>query len=106
MACGAAVGQVFNLGNTEEVTINDLAERVIVATRSSSAIQHVSYDEAYGVGFEDMQRRVPSITKANKFFDYAPKRSLDFIVDSVVRYYRKTATPSTALETAVAVPVS
>jgi UDP-glucose 4-epimerase len=91
VTCSTAVGEVFNLGNTEEVTINELAERVIAASGSSSSIQHVSYDEAYGAGFEDMQRRLPSIAKAKKFFDYAPTMSLDYIIQSVVDYQRRTA---------------
>jgi UDP-glucose 4-epimerase len=86
VSCDAAVGQVFNLGNTEEVTMNALAEKVIQATQSASVITHLSYDEAYGAGFEDMQRRVPDISKARLWFGYAPSRSLDDIIDSVVAH--------------------
>jgi UDP-glucose 4-epimerase len=88
ISCGAAVGQVFNLGNTEEVTMNALAEKVIQATRSSSAIEYLHYDQAYGAGFEDMQRRVPDISKARQWFGYTPTLSLDDIIESVVDYYR------------------
>lgn len=84
--CDAAVGQVFNLGNTEEVTIHALGEKVIEATRSTSAIEYVGYDQAYGAGFEDMQRRVPDISKARQWFGYAPAQSLDDIIESVVAY--------------------
>jgi len=85
--CDAAVGQVFNLGSTEEVTIRKLAERVIQETHSTSTIKHLSYDQAYGAGFEDMQRRVPDISKAHRWFGYAPTKSLDDIIESVVAYY-------------------
>jgi UDP-glucose 4-epimerase len=86
ISCDAAVGQVFNLGNTEEVTMKALAEKVIRATRSTSAIKYVRYDQAYGAGFEDMQRRVPDISKARQWFGYAPTQSLDDIIESVVAY--------------------
>jgi UDP-glucose 4-epimerase len=87
ISCDASIGQVFNLGNTEEVTMNALAERVIEATGSTSTIKYLSYDEAYGAGFEDMQRRVPDISKARQWFGYAPTQSLDNIINSVVGYY-------------------
>ena len=89
--CDAAIGQVFNLGNTEEVTIRALAERVIRATRSTSIIEYISYDQAYGVGFEDMPRRVPDISKAHRWFGYAPTKSLAEIIDSVVAYSRSNS---------------
>jgi UDP-glucose 4-epimerase len=87
VSSNAAIGQVFNLGNTEEVTMNALAEKVIEATESTSAIKYLSYDEAYGEGFEDMQRRVPDISKARQWFGYTPTQSLDDIIESVVAYY-------------------
>lgn len=85
--CAAAIGEVFNLGNTEEVTIRRLAEKVIQATQSTSAIKHVSYDQAYGPGFEDMRRRVPDISKARRWFGYAPTKSLHDIIESVVTHF-------------------
>jgi UDP-glucose 4-epimerase len=99
ICCDASIGQVFNLGNTEEVTMNTLAEKVIVATRSTSTIRHLSYDQAYGAGFEDMQRRVPDISKARQWFGYAPTQSLDDIIESVVAHCglnSRTRTPQTA----------
>ena len=102
IACDATVGQVFNLGNTEEVTMNALAEKVIEATQSSSAINYLSYDEAYGEGFEDMQRRVPDIAKARTWFGYAPTQSLDDIIKSVVTYCRSSAEASTLQPAAAA----
>ncbi len=102
IACEATVGQVFNLGNTEEVTMNALAERVIEAAQSSSAIRYLSYDEAYGEGFEDMQRRVPDIAKARTWFGYAPTQSLDDIIKSVITYCRSSAEASTLQPAAAA----
>jgi UDP-glucose 4-epimerase len=87
VSCDQAVGQVFNLGNTEEVTMNTLAWKVIEATQSTSTIRYLSYDEAYGAGFEDMQRRVPDVSKARDWFGYAPTQSLDDIIKSVVAYH-------------------
>jgi UDP-glucose 4-epimerase len=86
ISCDGSIGQVFNLGNTEEVTMNELAEKVMLASRSTSTIKHVSYDQAYGAGFEDMQRRIPDIAKARQWFGYAPTQSLDDIIESVVAY--------------------
>src|SRR5579872_682076 len=57
-------GEIFNLGSTEEISINELANRVKIAAKSDSPIVHIPYDQAYGVGFEDMSRRVPDISKA------------------------------------------
>jgi UDP-glucose 4-epimerase len=81
-----AIGQVFNIGNTEEITIRDLAERVIVLTGSASTIRYVPYDEAYAPGFEDMQRRVPSLEKINRLTGYEPRHSLDDILQRVIAY--------------------
>jgi UDP-glucose 4-epimerase len=83
-----ALGEVFNVGATEEVTIRDLAERVIALTGSASKIAAVPYDEAYGPGFEDMRRRVPSIDKLNRLIGYAPRCSLDDILRRVIEYER------------------
>lgn len=83
-----AIGQVFNLGNDEEVTINELAERVKKITYSASPIVHVPYDEAYEEGFEDMPRRVPSIEKIGKLIGYRSKTSLDEIIRKVAEFER------------------
>jgi UDP-glucose 4-epimerase len=79
----ACFGQVVNLGNDEEVSINGLAERAIALTGSTSQIKFLSYDEAYGEGFEDMQRRVPNLAKARRMIGYQPTRSLDDIINDV-----------------------
>jgi UDP-glucose 4-epimerase len=79
-------GEIFNLGNTEEITIDDLAQRIITLTGSSSAIRHIPYTEAYGPGFEDMARRVPDISKAQAWLKYRPKYALDDILRDVIAY--------------------
>jgi UDP-glucose 4-epimerase len=84
-----AYGQVFNIGNEDEVSIDELARRVIRLTGSSSTVQHVPYSEAYGAGFEDMRRRVPDLTKIHKFIGYRPRVSLDEIIERVVAHAKK-----------------
>ncbi len=76
-------GQVINLGNDEEVTIKQLAERAIEATGSSSKIRSIPYENVYGDGFEDMQRRVPSLEKARRLIGYKPTRTLGDIINDV-----------------------
>jgi UDP-glucose 4-epimerase len=83
-----AVGEVFNVGNDrEEVTIGDLARRVVARTGSSSPIELVPYDRAYEEGFEDMQRRVPDLAKLRALTGYEPKVHLDEILDRVIAYF-------------------
>ncbi len=81
--CPAAPGNVFNIGSTEEVSILELANRIITITGSKSEIKLVPYDLAYDPGFEDMQRRKPLINKLEEFTDFRPKTSLDDIIRSV-----------------------
>ena len=81
-----ALGQVFNIGSTTEVTIRELAERVLAITGSQSEIQYVPYDMAYAPGFEDMRRRVPSIEKISRMIGYTPRFSLDEALKRVVEY--------------------
>ena len=83
-----AIGQVFNIGSTQEVTIRGLAERVISLTGSRSEIVYVPYEEAYAPGFEDMQRRVPSIDKIAELIGYAPRHTLDVTLQRVIEYER------------------
>ena len=83
-----AVGEVFNIGNTGEVTIRHLAERVKTLTSSESLIQYVPYDQAYETGFEDMPRRVPDISKVKALIGFQPKLELDDIIKSVIEYTR------------------
>ena len=84
-----AVGQVFNLGSQEEITIQALAEDVIRLTQSPSRIVYVPYDEAYEDGFEDMQRRIPDITKASRLIGFKPTASLTEILQMVVAEFRE-----------------
>ena len=79
-----AVGEVFNLGSQEEVTIEELARRIIRITGSASSIEHIPYDAAYEEGYEDMPRRVPDITKIRRLIDFEPTMTLDEIIRSVV----------------------
>ncbi|HSE33564.1 MAG TPA: GDP-mannose 4,6-dehydratase [Pyrinomonadaceae bacterium] len=82
----SAVGQVFNIGSNQEITILDLAHRVKELTGSSSEIVFVPYDEAYEEGFEDMPRRVPDIAKVSKLVGFEPKTGLDGILKTVIDY--------------------
>jgi UDP-glucose 4-epimerase len=78
--------QVYNIGNTEEVTIRELAECVKLATGSSSPIVHVPYDEAYPPGFEDVQRRVPDTARIRSLVGWTPSYTLDDIIRSIVEH--------------------
>lgn len=84
----STAGEIFNLGNTEEISIRELAERVIAFTGSSSPIRYVPYTEAYAPGFEDMNRRIPDISKAQRWLGYRPKYGLDEILQDVVAFVR------------------
>jgi len=84
-----AVGEVFNIGNTEEVSIQALAERVRTLTGSRSPIELIPYDEAYEAGFEDMPRRVPDISKIGALIGYRPRLGLDEIIRTVIEYIRE-----------------
>jgi UDP-glucose 4-epimerase len=84
-----AIGEVFNVGTTTEVTIGELAIRVKALTSSESPIQHIPYDEAYEAGFEDMPRRVPDISKLCSLIGYRPKLQLDEIIQTVIEHIRQ-----------------
>jgi len=84
-----AIGQVFNIGNMEEVTILRLAEIVKERTGSSSTIEFVPYDKAYEAGFEDMPRRVPHLGKVQNLVGYEPKVQLNEIITKVIEYFRE-----------------
>jgi UDP-glucose 4-epimerase len=89
MDCPGAEGRVFNIGSGEEITINELAEKIIEITGSGSAIEHIPYDRVYGKGFEDMERRYPDLSAIEEFIGYSPKKNIDDIIKSVVEYYGK-----------------
>jgi UDP-glucose 4-epimerase len=84
-----AEGDVFNVGNDKEVTINELAEKVKKMTGSNSAIEHVTYEKAYGPGFEDMRRRCPNIEKIRKLIGFEPKYDLEAMIQGVIDYFKE-----------------
>jgi UDP-glucose 4-epimerase len=83
-----AVGEVYNVGSAQEVTILQLAERIKTLAGSESAIKFLSYDQAYETGFEDMHRRVPNIAKLQQLIGYQPTYNLDQILQSVIDHHR------------------
>lgn len=86
-----AVGEVYNIGSAQEISILQLAERVKHLAQSDSRIEFVPYDEAYEEGFEDMLRRVPDISKVHDLIGYSPTLNLDQILRSVIDYHRSQA---------------
>ena len=84
----ATLGEVFNIGNDEEITIENLAHEVIELTGSSSKIEKVLYEKAYNPGFEDMQRRVPDISKIKRIVGWSPKLSLDAIISDIATHIK------------------
>ena len=99
-----SIGEVVNVGNTEEVTIEGLAQLVKQRTGSSSPIEFIPYDQAYEPGFEDMMRRVPCVDKLEALTGFRPQTSLNEIIDRVTTFFRQkreAATPHAAARTAV-----
>jgi len=88
VATDAAFGNVYNVGNTEEISIRALAERVKAMAQSASPIVSIPYDQAYESGFEDMPRRVPDLSKIRDLIGYEPRVSLDEILRLVIDYHR------------------
>jgi UDP-glucose 4-epimerase len=89
MAEPRAIGQVINIGTTQEITMAALAERIRELTTSKSVIKFVPYDEAYESGFEDMPRRVPDLERITALIGYDPKQTLDDILIQVIDYFRR-----------------
>jgi len=85
-----AIGQVFNVGNNFEISIMDLARKVIEVTKSNSQIEMKSYEEAYAPGFEDLERRVPDISKIKAELGWAPKRDLTQIIEDIGLYLKNS----------------
>ncbi len=86
-----AIGRVFNIGSQDEITIEDLAKKVIAITKSKSKIIYIPYDKAYEEGFEDMQRRVPDTTRVKGAVGFNPTVDLEGIIKSVVEYNKKSS---------------
>jgi UDP-glucose 4-epimerase len=84
----ATIGDYFNVGGVGETTIKELALKVIERTKSISTIKFIPYSDAYPAGFEDMQRRVPDISKIKKAINWEPQHSLGSIIDSVAASFK------------------
>jgi UDP-glucose 4-epimerase len=89
-----AVGEVFNIGNGAEVSIRELAERVIAMTQSDSTLRFVPYAQAFDASFEDMPRRVPDISKIRRYVGYKPTVHLDEIIERVIDFWRPEQLPA------------
>jgi UDP-glucose 4-epimerase len=89
-----SIGEVVNIGNTEEVTIEGLAQLVKQRTSSSSSIEYIPYDKAYEPGFEDMMRRVPCVDKLEALTGFRPRTSLNQIIDRVAAFFQQKAQPA------------
>jgi UDP-glucose 4-epimerase len=85
-----AIGEIFNIGMDEEISIEDLAKKIKSVTDSSSEIKYVSYDDAYETGFEDMARRVPCLEKIRKYINYQPHYSLEDILADTIGYIKSS----------------
>ncbi len=83
------IGEVFNVGNSQQITIMELAKKVIEITRSKSSIEKIAYDKAYPEGFEDMQRRVPDISKIKQVLGWTPEINLDQIIKDIAAFNSK-----------------
>jgi len=86
---GTALGQVYNIGSSEEITIGDLAAKVREHAGSGSEIRRIPYEEAYEAGFEDFRRRVPSLAKIRHTIEWEPTTSLDDTIDQMIAYQRE-----------------
>ena len=94
-----SVGEVINVGNTEEVTIAELAQRVKERTGSASPIEYIPYDKAYEPGFEDMMRRVPCVDKLHALTGFRPQTPLQEIIDRVTAFFRAAQRPVAKMAT-------
>ena len=101
--CRHASGEVVNIGNDSEISISELAHLVRRVTGSESEIEYVPYEVAYGPGFEDMQRRVPSLEKLERLVGYRPSMTIEAIVELLAGEFRPQIAEAHAAELAVAV---
>jgi UDP-glucose 4-epimerase len=88
MDCPSAIGEIINLGSDKEISIGDLALKIKAMTNSSSEIVYIPYEQIYGPGFEDMQRRTPNINKVKSLIGFEPKTSLEEMIKKVIEYYQ------------------
>ncbi len=84
-----ALGKIINIGSRDEISINALAEKINAKTGNRSEIRHITFAEAYNEEFEDMERRVPDISKIESLIDYRPMHDIDMIIDDVIAYIRQ-----------------
>ena len=87
-ASSETIGEVYNLGGVGELSINELADKVVNLTKSKSKVEHLPYSEAYSFGYEDMQRRVPDISKIKKTINWVPKRDINEIIVDTASYFK------------------
>ena len=87
-ASSETIGEVYNLGGVGELSINELADKVVNLTKSTSKVEHLPYSEAYSFGYEDMQRRVPDISKIKKTINWVPKRDINEIIVDTASYFK------------------
>ncbi len=88
MNCGRAAGDIFNLGNPNAISIDELAKKVKKLADSKSRIDHIPYEKAYEKGFEDMMHRYPDITKIKKFINFSPETDIDEIIVKTIDYFK------------------
>ncbi|MBN1327150.1 MAG: GDP-mannose 4,6-dehydratase [Candidatus Cloacimonetes bacterium] len=84
-----AEGEIFNIGNDKEITIEDLAKKIKKMTNSKSKIEYIAYEDAYEEGFEDMRQRIPDLSKIKKYLNYEPRYDLDHILTRIVDYFEE-----------------
>lgn len=85
-----AEGEIFNIGHGDEISMKDLAQKIVDLTVSRSDIVYIPFEEAYGKGFEDMQRRTPNIEKLKNTVGYFPQTPIDTILEEVIKFFRQT----------------
>jgi len=91
MESAEAAGKVFNVGSVEEISIEDLADKIIAITGSTGGKEHISYEQAYGRPIEDMMRRVPSIERIRETVGWEPRTDLDETLQIIIEHFSETA---------------
>jgi len=84
-----ALGEIFNVGNSKSISINELAEKIRAMANSSSKIVHIPYEKAYEKGFEDMKYRQPNITKIKELISFKPKVGIDEMLEKIIKDFEK-----------------